>query len=288
MEPFSYIIGAMADVADYQEATKYTVLGEEDEKKIERMMDGLIIAAAENTLNKTFMTGVRDLMNVWSEPGRYGARWAKRQADAMLPFSGMRRNVKRSITDERTVQADEIGEFFYDQWNMISSDLPKTVDAFGEEIKYDKVLSPWGVSMETRSEAYREVMRLAETTRRSAVPEMGQMMNGFKLTNKEYVAIKKFSRKEQLINGKSFIDTVSETINSNAYQELIDDHKVEALRTITIRFDQAAKDIARVNDVLLYNKSIQKDLLIPAKYKARNEGISEDEALIQLKEQYNR
>ena len=288
MEPFSYIVGAMADVATYQEATKYTVLGEEDEKVIERMMDSMLIAVAENTLNKTFMTGMRDLMNVWSEPGRYASRWAKRQADSMLPFSGLRRNIKRTVSDDRTVQADEIGEFFYDQWNMISSNLPKTVDAFGNEVQYDKVLSPWGVSMETRSTSYREVMRLAESTKRSAVPEMGQMMNGFKLTNKEYVEIKKFSRKEQVVNGKNFIDTIADLIESDIYNELIDDHKVEAIRTVTIRFDTAAKAHARTSSVLLYNKAIQKDLIMPAKYKAKNEGISEEDALIQLKEEYNR
>ena len=288
MEPFSYIIGTMADMAEYQESTKYTVLGEEEDKHVQRMMDGLAIALAENTLNKSFMTGMRDLMNVWSEPGRYMGRYAKRQADAMLPFSGMRRNIKRSVSDDRTVQADEIGEYFYDQWNMLGSDLPKTVDAFGKEVKFDKVLSPWGVSKETRSRAYREVMRLSETTRRSAVPEMSPMMNGFKLTNKKYVEIKKYSRKEMVVNGKTFIDTVSELINSKAYNELIDDDKVDAMRSISIKFDEAAKNKFRKSDLILYNKALQKDLLRPAKYEAMRKGISEEEALDQLKQQYEK
>jgi len=288
MEPFSYIVGAMADLSEYQDATKYTVLGEEEEKQLERTIDGLVIALAENTLNKTFMTGMRDLMNVWSEPQRYAERYVKNQANAMMPFSGLRRNIKRSIDDTRHVQADTIGEYFYEQWNMTSSNIPKTVDSFGKEVKYDKVLSPWGTSVETRSKAYREVMRLAETTRLSAIPNMSPMMNGFKLTNKQYVKIKKYARKGLLIEGMNFKETVTQLMNSASYKELIDDDKVQQIRSLTLKFDTAAKNDARVQDVNLYNKSIQKDLIRPAKYKAQEDGISEQDALQELKQFYNK
>jgi len=131
-------------------------------------------------------------------------------------------------------------------------------------------------------------MRLAEETRRSAVPEMSQYMNGVKLDNKQYVEIKKYSRKEQEINGKTFIETIGDLLDAPEYKELIDDDKLQQIRTITIKFDEAAKAKARISDVKLYNKTIQKDLTRPAKYEAQRKGISEEEALIELRERYEK
>ena len=286
-EPFSYIIGAVADVAEYNEVTKYTQLGEDDEAKIDRMIDAAVVAMAENTLNKTFMTGMRDMMNVWTDPKRYGKRYIQNQMNAMTPFSGARKNIKRTVDDE-VKKADTIGEYLYDQWNVIGSDLPTTVDSFGKKVSYDRVMSPWTFKEETRSKARREVMRLAETTKSAAVPNMSPMISGVKLNNKEYVRVKTYSRKDQVIGGKNFMQAITDAVNSPAYNELIDDDKVNMLRMITQRYDEAAKIKARVSDVKLYNRTIQKDLLRPAKYRAKIFGISEEEALIQLKEQYNK
>ena len=288
MEPFSYIVGASVDIAEYMEATKYTVLGEEEEAVMDRMIDGAIVAAAENTLNKTFMTGMRDLMNVWSEPKRYASRYARRQADAMLPFSGARRNIKRTIDDTKYAQADEIGEYLTEQWSLLSSNMPKTVDNFGNEQKFDKVLSPWATSRETRSSVSREVERLAISTRMSGIPMFPKRLSGVKLDNVQYNEIKKYSRKEQELAGKNYIDTLSELMESSTYEDLIDDDKVQQIKNITIRFDQAALAKARENNVKLYNKTIQKDLIRPAKYKAKQEGMSESDALIELKDYYNK
>lgn len=286
-EPFSYMIGAAADIAAYNEVTQYTQLGEDDEAKFDRMADAVILSFAENTLNKTFMTGMRDMMNVWTDPGRYGSRYLKNQLNAMTPFSGARKNIKRTIDDE-VKGSDTIGEYLQDQWNVLGSDMPTTVDSFGKEVKYDRVLSPWTYKEETRSKARREVARLAETTKMAAVPNMSRKVSGVELTNKEYVKIKVYSRKEQVIGGKTFIQAITERINAPEYNELIDDHKVEQLRRITLKYDEAAKNHARATDKKLLNRVMNKDLIMPAKYISKMQGISEEQAYEELKQKYNK
>lgn len=286
-EPFSYIMGAAADVAAYNEVTRYTQLGEDDDAKFDRMADAVILAFAENTLNKTFMTGMRDMMNVWTDPKRYGARYLKNQLNSMTPFSGARKNIKRTLDDE-VKKSDTIGEYLQDQWNVIGSDMPTTVDSFGKKIKYDRVLSPWTLKDETRSRARREVARLAETTKMAAVPNMSKMISGVQLNNKEYVKIKTYSRKDQEIGGRTFIQAVTNLIENPSYNELIDDDKVQQIRTIALKYDEAAKNHFRSTDKTLLNRVMNKDLIMPSKYLSKMKGISEEEAYEELKQKYNK
>lgn len=286
MEPLSYILFATVDLHEYMESTQYTVLGEEEEKRAERMLDALVIAAAENTLDKTFMTGMRDIMNVWTDPHRYREGFIKNKFNAQMPFAGTRRDVFRLLDDKKRRATEGYMDFFAKEIFNLKENAPVILDSYGEEVEYDTVLSPWAVATETRDPLKLEVGRLAETTKRSALPELGKLYNGVRLDPKTYYRIKKLARKDLTVDGNSMMDELQEFFNSTGYEDLIDDDKVTFMNDIVHKYDDAARKIILEEDPELYEKVMSRKLHRAAKYEAKETGESEDDALERLKSFY--
>jgi hypothetical protein len=285
MEPFSYLIGAVADFHEYMESTKYTTLGEEDEDRADRMASALVISFAENTLNKTFMTGMRDLMNVWTDPKRYGAGWFSRTVNAFIPYSGLRRDVTRLNDDTKRLNKDTAE---YIQANSIfwASSLPPRRDNFGNEVKYDTVLNPWSTSTEESDFVYFEIGRLAQTTKRAPIPKGSNRLGGVEMSPKEYDAFVLLSRKELQIGGKNFRDKITEVISLDGYDKLMDDDKVDMLKSIAQKYDTAARKIIANEDPTVMEKLQRRSFVKAAKRNAKQNGTTEEAEFESLKQIY--
>lgn len=285
MEPFSYILGSMADMHENLNESQYMVLGEEDDEKIERLLTASTIAMAENTLDRTFMTGMQDIMNVWTDPGRYGTRYIKSRINAHIPFAGLRRDISR-IEDETIRTSKTIWEYIEVNTPLLRTNLPPALNSLGQEIKYDAVMNPWPVVAETDNVILQEAKRLSDETRRSAIPKPSNKIGGIELNTQEYHDFVKLSRSELVAGGKNFEETLEHIMFTDAYENAIDDDKLEMLRNVANQFDSAARNKFMEEEQSVFEKVTTRKLHRAAKYKAKEEGLEDEEALRTLQDEF--
>lgn len=285
LEPFSYIFGVMADMHENLEESQFSFIGEEEDAKLERLLTATTIAMAENTLDRTFMTGVRDFMNAASDPGRYGKRWWKNKINSHVPFAGLRRDLSR-IGDDTIRSSDTIWEYIKANTPLLKADLPASLNSLGQEIKYDAVLNPWPKVTETDNIVLKEAKELAEKTRRSAISKPSNKIGGIELNAKEYHDYVKLSRSDLKADGRNFEETLEYVMFTDSYDKAIDDDKVEMLRNVANKFDSAARLKFMSEEQSVFEKVQTRKLHRAAKYKAKEEGIEDEEALDMLKDEY--
>ena len=253
-EPFSYLLGTVADIVEYNEQVMYDDPNGDADKEIENAVTGLVAAFATNTLDKTFMTGVQSIMQTMTDPKRYGKDYIANMMNGVLPFSGLRRDVAKA-SDDLSKEAFTIVEKLKRGTPGFNSELPDRLDNYGDPIKFDTVLSPWAVSVETTDPVKLEVLRLAKDTRTVAISRPVNRIEGVKLTAEQYHNLVKYGRKEMLVNGLNYRDTLEEVMNSDLYLESpTDDARVLILNSITKKFDEAAKAWLMSTDEELYGK----------------------------------
>ncbi len=288
MEPLSYIVGSVADVHEMMEETKYDNLGEDEDDKQERMKAAIIMAISENTLNKSFMTGARDMMNVMTKPTMHGVKnYVARTSNAFIPFSGSRRDMTR-LLDQTKRTTEDTATYVQANWFSYSQDLPPRLDNFGEEVKWDSVLNPWPKVVEDSTNEQKEINRLANVTRRAPIPAPNNKAGGVKMSNKEYYDFKLLARKTLELDGKNYRDTIKEIISdfSIAPEGMTDDDKVDVLRDITTKFDQAARSIRADEDPTLMEKMQRKTFTKAAKRIAAENGTDPQDEWEALKDMY--
>lgn len=170
-EPLGTLLGAAADMA---EVSKY--MTKEDGEHAAMMVS---YAFSNAVLNKTYMSGLNDLLNVLTDPERYAASWEQRMAGSVVPsavaFSAQSQDPYVRDTRVRG-DMDGMTKFMETVSNGVKARLPKTsinpefnrqslpiaVDSWGEDRKQDERLFPGApakVGRETedlvRQEAYR-------------------------------------------------------------------------------------------------------------------------------------
>jgi hypothetical protein len=248
MEPFSYIFGFVADLTEWQSQAAYDMPDEETDKHIEDLVTGLTVAFAENTVDKTFMTGVKSIMETLSDPKRYGKQYIANMANAQIPFAGLRRDLAK-LNDDVKKETSTILEKIQAASPYYNKDLPPKLNAYGEIVKYDAVLNPWTNVSQTKDKVKLEVQRLAESTRAVAVTLPSNRIEGVKLSSQQYHDLKEYARKDLVINGMNFHETLSDVMKSEMYLDSpSDDMKVEIINSITKSFDMAAKEWLKSED----------------------------------------
>ena len=282
LEPFSYVFTAIADFADVMKRQGQLAMGEEEEHYADRIASSWAIALSNSTLDRTFMTGVRDIMNALSDPKRNAASYIKNMLNASVPYSGARRDMTRIIDDTKRTTDDWMDKLKQNTPGL-SDTLPPALDAYGEEIDYDAVMNPWPIVEGEDDDVITEVARLAENTLKVAISKPSRLLNGVKLNAKEYHDIVKLSRKDLEISGMNFKDTIRDVMDSEAYIEAIDEDKVEILAKVKNAYDRAARSMYMTENPELMDKILRRKLAKGAKYKSLEMGISEEDAMNELK-----
>lgn len=253
-EPFSYILGSIADLVEYQNQVMYDDPDVDADKAVEEAVAGIVSAFAQNTVDKTFMTGLQSIMQVMSDPKRYGKQYMANMTNAIIPFAGVRRDLAK-LNDDTAKEAFTLVERLRRATPGFNSDLPNRLNNYGEAVKYDTVLSPWATSLSTKDKVKLEVQRLAESTRSVAITRPHNRIEGVKLTSQQYHDLTEYSRKDLVINGMNFKETLADVIKSDMYLEApTDDARVLMLNTIKKSFDQAGKAWLQYSDEALSEK----------------------------------
>jgi hypothetical protein len=253
-EPFSYLLGTVADLVEYQEMVMYDDPDIDADKAVEEAVGGLITSFAQNTFDKTFMTGIQSVMQAVNEPKRYGKTWFSNLTNSVIPMAGVRRDLSK-LNDESMKEAFTLVERLKKATPGFNKDLPNRLDNYGDKVVFDTVLSPWAKSLETKDKVKLEVQRLAETTRSVALTRPSNRIEGIKLTSQQYHDLVKHSRKDLEINGLNFHSTLKEVLNSDLYLEApTDDSRVMIINNIKKRFDEAGRAWLQFSDEALKEK----------------------------------
>ena len=251
LEPFSYIMGAVADINSYMYGKHFEELTDDEDAVFEKSMGALTVAIAENTLNKTFMTGIRDIMNVWQDPKRYGKRYLQNQFNSFIPYSALRRDLAR-VQDPYMKVANDLGDFIENKTPFVNNNNPETINAWGEKVKYHHILNPYETMTKTDDFAKIEMVRIANETNEYPIKTPSKMLEGVKLTPHQHNRLIEISRTEVESDGKYFKDTIEEIMVSEEYMEADDFQKSMILREIANVYDTIARQLIKnENDEIL-------------------------------------
>lgn len=253
-EPFSYLLGTVADIVEYNEQIMYDDPNTDEDEQLAEGITSLVAAFTVNTLDKSFMTGMSALMEAASDPKRHGKDYISNLVSASIPFAGLRRDIAKSA-DDLSKEAFTMVEKLKRGTPGFNSELPDRLDNYGDPVRFDTVLSPWSKVLETTDPVKLEIMRLAKDTRQVPVSRPRKEVEGVKLTADQYHNLIKYTRKEMLVNGLNYRDTLEEVINSEMYLDApTDDARVLILNSITKKFDEAGRAWIMSTDEALYEK----------------------------------
>lgn len=132
LEPVGTTFSLGADLVDaYRNATA-------DEADLELAARSAMLAVANATISKTYMSGMASFIEAVSDPQRYGQSWAAKIAGSMVP-SGVAAIARAEDPSMRAASDMVDGVLRRSPWH--NQDLPKVYDIWGRERKYS---SPMG------------------------------------------------------------------------------------------------------------------------------------------------
>lgn len=138
LEPLAMLFGSTADAVDF---IQYS----DDEESIQQVYAATFIGVMKNIGDKTFLQGISDFTDAYSDPARYGERYISNLAGTMMPFSSMSKDITRAvdpiIREVRPDPTDEpinaLLEQIINQWTTripgYSDRLPPKRTFWGEE-----------------------------------------------------------------------------------------------------------------------------------------------------------
>lgn len=138
IEPVAMFLGIAADVAD--------ISGSASEAQMDEIAIASAVGLVNNIASKTFLQGLIDVVEVASDPKRHMASYLRRQSSAMVPFSALRREV-RKVDDPALREVRSIVDAIKDTIPGYSQTLPARRSWItGEPLLYSK---GWGADMLT-------------------------------------------------------------------------------------------------------------------------------------------
>ena len=230
IDPFGALLGLAADGVE--------IMAYSDEVGAEDIAAMCSMAIAENVSSKTWIKGVTDFIEAWSDPKRFMGNYLERMAGTLIP-TGV-------ATVERTIypQFDEVNSWLdsiKSRTPGLSKDLPPRLNLWGEPIvggtiKGDEgnwmwipvdMLNPLYVSKGKRSPIDKEIYEQGIT-----VGMPGKNIEGVKLTDEEYHRYVELQGKvvKDERTGKNLKDTLDFIIDHPA--------KAQALGLTTLRYDK--------------------------------------------------
>lgn len=261
LEPFSYFVGMTVDIVEWQQQTMYDDPDEDADKQAENAVLGLVSAFAVNSLDKTFMTGIQSIMQALDKPQIYGKQYLAGQINAIAPFSGLRRDISK-MTDDHVKEAMSLVEKLKKGLPSENKELPNKLDIFGNDMKFDTVLSPWPTSTSKPDKVMDEVLRVVQETRKVFISRPYNRIGGIKLSAQQYHDLVKNARKDLVISGKNFKETLQDAMSKSMYKNApTDEYRGKILNTIQKKFDNAAVLMMQRDDKVLaaklHNKKVR-------------------------------
>ena len=259
-DPLGMTIGLAADFAEIYQA-KEDATG--DEFEMLDVLGGVITAISNNIINKTYMSGASELIEMMSDPTRYGEPYIKRFMGGFIPYSALQREIKK-VTEPSLLETVEwldnirkdtigLGGSLYPKRDFWGNAIPSQKLAHGDNTLshiYDSV-SPVYASKEANNPVDMEFLRLGISPR-----PIGRRL---KVGNTRLDMVKykdDFDRLKVLLNkvklpkygNKTLYQTLYSKTSARGYeaklyQRLTDEDKAKYLRNIISEYKSVAKSI---------------------------------------------
>lgn len=218
IEPIATVLGIMADFWEINKS-----MDKEAKTKVAAQIG---TAVKNNIMNKTFLTGLADIMNAMDDPARYGESWVQRLSGSVIP-SGVA-GVARAI-DPNLREAKSIIDTIKSRIPFVSQTLPPKMTPTGEPIArpgtpLSRMFSPIAVSQERGDRVWNELNRLQINM---GLPR--PTINGKKAEPEDIRAIIKEG-------GPDMKKALSDFMGSSAYPKMTDEMKTKWLKSIITRY----------------------------------------------------
>jgi hypothetical protein len=222
--------------------------------RFEDLVNGLVIAFGENTMNKSFMTGARAAMEAATQGGWKAQNWVKNTINAFTPYSGARRNIG-GLVDPTRRRADSIGQYLRDQVVIWNQEAAPIIDVQGRTMDKKHLYIPWDWVNNKDSNALDfELLRVAKLTGRSGIAQVPSRMDGIQLSAEQQAKWAEVSRSKIVLGGKKFTEAAMEMIGSEMYKNAYVDDQIKMLRSVSDMYDKKAKKFIISEDPTLAQK----------------------------------
>lgn len=134
-DPLGMTMGLAADMQEL--SNRYDIEPEEMDEWNE-IVGGTVAAVANSTLDKTYMTGVSDVVNAISDPDRYAADYLARSASSYIPAGSLAGAVE-NIMDPTPVETMKPLDYMAAKIPGFSSKLSPKRNLWGEPLTADQV-----------------------------------------------------------------------------------------------------------------------------------------------------
>jgi hypothetical protein len=135
-DPLGAMLGLAADAA---EAIRRGEMNEDDIDEWQEAMAMGITAVSQVAINKTYLRGVSDVIEVMSDPERYGEGYVNNLVASFVPYTSLSGAVERAV-DPTVRQAHSPWEAIQAKVAGLSENLPPRRSLWGEEIRTESGL----------------------------------------------------------------------------------------------------------------------------------------------------
>ena len=250
MEPFATIMGIAADL--------YEAKGALSDREFDEVAAELVGAIAKSLVSKTWLQGPADLMEVFSDPDRYGDRYVRKLLGTVVP-TGIAQTAR--VMDPMLRDARTFLDTIKSRTPVISESVLPRRDITGEPVELGgalgpDILSPIYESRLTNDPVFRELLDL------EVFPgQPKRQIRGVELTDEQYDTL-------QEVSGKYFRTLVTQQINQPGWASIPHFARVEIVTKMldvsrkagrvyvtmlnpNIIEEQAASRVEQVNDALV-------------------------------------
>ena len=264
-EPVSMVIGAVADMTEIMARADHDDPLVTEDERVTDLANALVAGIAENSLNKTYLSGLSEFFHAMDDPGRFLPNYTKRVGQALVPYSLLRRDIAR-VSDPYLRQAWTLMDKIQSQVPGYSDELPFSRDVFGNARKprsgaIMKHMSPFPDTELSDDPLVHEIARVMDSTRRVPITMPNKRINGMALNAKEYSDLVDLSRNRAVMNGQTFEESLSAFTQSSLYDQLPDDAKVEQFKKLQRAYDEAGKAMLLQENESLSARVITRELL---------------------------
>lgn len=243
LEPFNSIFGLYANINQTIQIANLDGDNPDASKEMEKLAAGIGIALSEATVNKTFMQGLQQFLEVLNDPKAHSTSFVKNYLQAIPPLSGTLKNIK-NVMDPYIRDANDRLFNITKNLPILSEGNAPILDNFGKKIEVDHNFVPAFLKLGvegTTDKVRQEVLRLTETTKTVPVYKPSKTIGGYKLKPQEYFDYTNLATNETKVEGKNMHAFMKDTINSSEYKSMNDHQRSTSLEAIRNAFYSAAK-----------------------------------------------
>ncbi len=261
-EPLAFIIGAIADAVQWMQwkADVDSDATLEDEDKARRVFVAAVAGIVNNSMSKTFMSGMSEFFAFAHEPQLLADSYINRYAESMVPFSKFRRDVS-DISDPIMRQAFDMRNRLYRDsgiWALPGQDrgeaLPPMRDQRGRVRAKFGVINPFpvrAVEIDPVDEQLKDLMR---QTNRVPLSRVRRIQDGVKLDEWQMEAFTNYSRNIQKLptaytsRHVTFNEGLTLMLSDPRFLKLGPDGQVSEVQGLARQFDEGARLWMAKND----------------------------------------